>query len=672
MDEAFYISLIAPIAGALGMLVVAYLAWSIKREEAGTPKMREIAKYIQEGANAFLKRQYKTIIYFIIALAALIAILGWLAPSSHLGWETALAFVYGAVMSLLAAYIGMNVAVRANVRTANAARKSPEKALTIAFRGGAVMGISVVSLSLIGISTLYYAFGFYHGFTPELPELFVGFGFGASLAALFAQLGGGIYTKAADIGADLVGKVEAKIPEDDPRNPAVIADQVGDNVGDVAGMAADIFESYACTLIAALLIGWKIMSEDKFMFPVIIQSIGILASLIALAFMYRVEEENPFKTINSGFLSAGIIIAAFSAFLTWVTFGGDLSPFFSLLMGLLAIILLAALTQYYTSNRFSPVREVARASQTGPAINFLAGMALGLESTALPVIVVCAAILIAFSFGSLYGVALAAIGFLSIAPLIVGLDAYGPIVDNASGMAEMTGIRGKVRRRLEELDSVGNTTKAICKSFAIGAAALAAMALFAAYIEEAGIKTIDMRAPNIIAGALIGAMLAFVFCSTLLRAVSKGAFKMVEEVRRQFREIKGILEGKARPDYESCIAISTKAALESLILPGILSIIVPVIVGFVLKKEALAGLLLGNVAASFPLALFLAHSGTAWDNAKKYIEAGHFGGKGTETHAAAVIGDTVGDPFKDTAGPSLDIIMDIIGTIALLIAPLIA
>jgi len=638
------------------------LSIKILKTEVKDTRILEISAIIKEGATAFLKRQYKAIMIFAITLFVIMQLAAF--TLENFDYRIPITFLLGAAFSGLAGFIGMEVAIRTNCRSVDAAKERFERAFSIAIEGGLVTGLFVTGLGLLGVSLLYY-------FTTNM-NVVVGFGFGTALIALFGRVGGGIYTKAADIGADLVGKVEAKIPEDDPRNPAVIADQVGDNVGDVAGMAADIFESYACTLIAALLIGWKIMSEDKFMFPVIIQSIGILASLIALAFMYRVEEENPFKTINSGFLSAGIIIAAFSAFLTWVTFGGDLSPFFSLLMGLLAIILLAALTQYYTSNRFSPVREVARASQTGPAINFLAGMALGLESTALPVIVVCAAILIAFSFGSLYGVALAAIGFLSIAPLIVGLDAYGPIVDNASGMAEMTGIRGKVRRRLEELDSVGNTTKAICKSFAIGAAALAAMALFAAYIEEANVETINIANPSVIAGALIGAMLAFVFCSTLLKAVGKGAFKMVEEVRRQFREIKGLLEGKAKPDYESCIAISTRAALKGLIIPGILSVAVPVIVGFLLKKEALGGLLLGNVAASFPLALFLAHGGTAWDNAKKYIEAGHFGGKGTETHAAAVIGDTVGDPFKDTAGPSLDIIMDIIGTIALLIAPLIA
>ncbi|RLI18721.1 sodium-translocating pyrophosphatase [Candidatus Bathyarchaeota archaeon] len=636
------------------------LSIKILKTEVKDTRILEISAIIKEGATAFLKRQYKAIMIFAITLFVIMQLAAF--TLENFDYRIPITFLLGAAFSGLAGFIGMEVAIRTNCRSVDAAKERFERAFSIAIEGGLVTGLFVTGLGLLGVSLLYY-------FTTNM-NVVVGFGFGTALIALFGRVGGGIYTKAADIGADLVGKVEAKIPEDDPRNPAVIADQVGDNVGDVAGMAADIFESYACTLIAALLIGWKIMSEDKFMFPVIIQSIGILASLIALAFMYRVEEENPFKTINSGFLSAGIIIAAFSAFLTWVTFGGDLSPFFSLLMGLLAIILLAALTQYYTSNRFSPVREVARASQTGPAINFLAGMALGLESTALPVIVVCAAILIAFSFGSLYGVALAAIGFLSIAPLIVGLDAYGPIVDNASGMAEMTGIRGKVRRRLEELDSVGNTTKAICKSFAIGAAALAAIALFAAYIEEAEIGTINIANPSVIAGALMGAMLAFIFCSTLLRAVSNGAFKMVEEVRRQFREIKGILEGKVKPDYENCIAISTKAALEGLILPGILSIVIPIIIGFSLKKEALGGFLLGNVAASFPLALFLAHSGTAWDNAKKYIETGHYGGKGTETHAAAVMGDTVGDPFKDTAGPSLNILMDIIGTIALLIAPL--
>ncbi|RLI21867.1 sodium-translocating pyrophosphatase [Candidatus Bathyarchaeota archaeon] len=637
------------------------LSIKILKTKVKDTRILEFSSMIRDGASAFLKRQYKAIMIFTIILFIIMQLASFLLE--NFDNRIPLTFLLGAAFSGLAGFIGMEVAIRTNSRSVDAAKERFEKAFSTAIEGGLITGLFVTGLGLLGVSLLYY-------FTLNM-NIVVGFGFGTALIALFARVGGGIYTKAADIGADLVGKVEAKIPEDDPRNPAVIADQVGDNVGDVAGMAADIFESYACTLIAALLIGWKIMGEDKFMFPVVIQSIGILASLVALIFMSRAKEENPFKTINMGFLSAGAIIAIFSAILTWFTFEGSMSPFFSLLIGLVAIILLAALTQYYTSQRFSPVREVAKSSQTGPAINFLAGLALGLESTALPVMVICAAILVAFSFEGLYGVALAAIGFLSIAPLIVGLDAYGPIVDNASGIAEMTGIGGRIRIRLEELDSVGNTTKAICKSFAIGAAALAAMALFAAYIEEAGIKTIDMTEPSVITGALIGAMLAFVFCSTLLRAVSKGAFKMVEEVRSQFRKIKGILEGKAKPDYESCIAISTKAALEGLIMPGILSVAIPVIIGFLLGKEALGGLLLGNVAASFPLALFLAHSGTAWDNAKKYIEAGHFGGKGTETHAAAVVGDTVGDPFKDTAGPSLNILMDIIGTIALLIAPLI-
>jgi len=653
-------------AGIIALISAILLSIKILKTYVDDPRIVEISEIIMKGANAFLKRQYRIIALFTAIIFVLL--LSVSLVMENLSIFISITFLLGALFSALAGYVGMNVAVRANARSVNAAKKEMNDAFLIAFESGLVTGLFVAGFGLLGVSLLYYIL--------KDMNVVVGFGFGTALIALFARVGGGIYTKAADIGADLVGKVEVGIPEDDPRNPAVIADQVGDNVGDVAGMAADVFESYTCTLIAALLIGWKLLldgslSVDQAMFPVIIQSLGIFSSIIALAFMKKMRN-NPFTVVNVGVFSAGIFVTVFSCILTWFVFEGSFAPYFAVLMGLIAIILLAFLTQFYTSHNMAPVKEVARASQTGPAINFLAGMALGLESTAMPVIVICAAILVAYSFGGLYGVSLAAIGFLSIAPLVVALDAYGPVVDNASGIAEMAKIRGKIRKRLEELDSVGNTTKAICKGFAIGAAALAAIALFAAYIEQTGVKALEVVDPRVVTGAFIGAMLAFVFCSTLLRAVSKGAFNMVEEVRRQFREIQGLREGEAKPDYERCVAISTLAALKGLIYPGILSVAVPLIVGFLLGREALGGLLLGNVAASFPMALFLAHSGTAWDNAKKYIEAGHFGGKGTATHAAAVIGDTVGDPFKDTAGPSLDIIMDILGTIALLIAPIIA
>jgi len=653
-------------AGIVALISAILLSIKILKIHVDDPRIVEISKIIMEGANTFLKRQYKIIALFTAIIFVLLMFVSLVMGS--LSILVSLTFLLGAIFSALAGYVGMSIAVRANARSVDAAKREIHGAFSIAFESGLVTGLFVAGFGLLGVSLLYYIIGDMN--------VVVGFGFGTALIALFARVGGGIYTKAADIGADLVGKIEVGIPEDDPRNPAVIADQVGDNVGDVAGMAADVFESYTCTLIAALLIGWKllldgVLSVDQAMFPVIIQSLGIFSCIIALALMEKIRS-TPSTIVNVGVFSAGIFITVFSFILTWFVYEGSFAPYFAVSMGLAAIILLAVFTQFYTSHNMAPVKEVAKASQTGPAINFLAGMALGMESTAMPVIVVCAAILVAYMFGDLYGVSLAAIGFLSVAPLAVALDAYGPVVDNASGIAEMARIRGKARKRLEELDSVGNTTKAICKGFAIGAAALAAIALFAAYIEETGVRALEVVDPRVITGAFIGAMLAFIFCSTLLRAVSKGAFSMVKEVRRQFREIQGLKEGEAKPDYESCIAISTLAALKGLIYPGILSITAPLVVGFLLGKEALGGLLLGNVATSFPMALFLAHSGTAWDNAKKYIEAGNLGGKGTKTHAAAVVGDTVGDPFKDTAGPSLNIIMDILGTIALLIAPIIA
>jgi len=679
MDEAFYISLIAPIAGALGMLVVAYLAWSIKREEAGTPKMREIAKYIQEGANAFLKRQYKTIIYFIIALAALIAILGWLAPSSHLGWETALAFVYGAVMSLLAAYIGMNVAVRANVRTANAARKSPEKALTIAFRGGAVMGISVVSLSLIGISTLYYAFGFYHGFTPELPELFVGFGFGASLAALFAQLGGGIYTKAADIGADLVGKVEAKIPEDDPRNPAVIADQVGDNVGDCAGRGADLFESFSDNIICAMILSALFAGLGPYavVFPLVTQAIGVIATIIGVSLVRGWRGISPIKSFNIGLFTTGMICAVgFYVSSVWLL--SNINMFFSALAGLIASLIVGVVAQYYTGAGMKPVIKIAESSQRGPAINIIVGLAYGFQSAFIPVITIAAVIAFSYYTAGFYGVAAATLGILSMTGIIMSSDTFGPISDNADGIAEMSGIKDEVGESLEALDAMGNTTKALTKAYAMACAGLSAVVIFVTYLQIVGLLTgpssfqiINLIEPKNIVGLFVGAILPFLFSALAIGATGKTAFLMVDEVRRQFREIKGLLEGKAKPDYARCVDISTKNALKEMVVPTLIGIISPIVVGLLLGREALGALLIGQTASVIALAPFFINVGGAWDNAKKYIEAGHFGGKGTETHAAAVVGDTVGDPLKDVAGPSLHIFTKLINMTALVFAPVI-
>ncbi|RLI21871.1 sodium-translocating pyrophosphatase [Candidatus Bathyarchaeota archaeon] len=671
MDEAFYISLIAPIAGALGMLVVAYLAWSIKREEAGTPRMREIANYIQEGANAFLKRQYKTIIYFIIILAALMAILGWSAPSSHLGWETALAFIYGAVMSLLAAYIGMNVAVRANVRTANAARKSPEKALTIAFRGGAVMGISVVSLSLIGISTLYYAFG--------NPELLVGYGFGASLAALFAQLGGGIYTKAADIGADLVGKVEAKIPEDDPRNPAVIADQVGDNVGDCAGRGADLFESFSDNIICAMILSVLFAGFSKYavVFPLVTQAIGIIATIIGVSLVKGWKGVSPIKSFNIGLFVTGIICAV-GFYVSSVCLLNEINIFYSALAGLIASLVVGVVAQYYTGAGMRPVKKIAEASQRGPAINIIIGLAYGLQSAFIPVVTIAAVIAFSYYIAGFYGVAAATLGILSMTGIIMSSDTFGPISDNADGIAEMSGIKDEVGESLEALDAMGNTTKALTKAYAMACAGLSAIVIFVTYLQIVGLLTgpssfqvINLIEPRNIVGLFIGAILPFLFSALAIGATGKTAFMMVDEVRRQFREIKGLLEGKAKPDYARCVDISTKNALKEMVVPTLIGIISPIVVGLLLGKEALGALLLGQTASVIALAPFFINVGGAWDNAKKYVEAGHFGGKGTETHAAAVVGDTVGDPLKDVAGPSLHIFTKLINMTALVFAPVI-
>jgi len=644
-------SIIFTMAAGLSALAFAgYLTWGILKKETGTARMRDISDAIREGAMAYINRQYKTIAVFTILLAAILA---W-----ALGPLTAITFVMGAIFSALAGYVGMRLAIRANVRTAQAARVGLDKALTIAFNGGTVTGMSVTGLGLLGVSILYWVTGD--------PAQVVGFGFGAALIALFARVGGGIYTKAADMGADLVGKIEVGIPEDDPRNPAVIADQVGDNVGDVAGMGADMFESYVVSIIAAMLIGAATYKTSGIIFALAIRAAGIFSSIVA-TFFVRTKSENPRTAINRVIYVAGVLVVIASGLLAWGLFR-DLSVFYATLTGVVAIILFALLTEHYTSYEKPHVQAIAKASKTGPATNILFGFAAGLESTAIPVLVICAAILLAYLFAGLYGIVMAATGFLSITAVIVAMDSYGPIVDNACGIAEMAGLGPDVRRVTDVLDSVGNTTKAVCKGLAIGAAAFAAIALFSAYMEETGLETINIAKPWVVTGLFIGGMLSFFFCSLLIGAVGKAAFQMIEEVRRQFREIPGLREGKAEPDYARCVDISTRSALRGLLVPGILSVVTPIVVGFILGAEAAAGLFIGIIASSLPLALFLAHGGTAWDNAKKFIEAGHLGGKGTPTHAAAVVGDTVGDPFKDTAGPSLDILMDIMGTIALLLA----
>jgi len=671
MDEAFYMSLIAPITGALGMLVVAYLAWSVRREDSGTPRMREIAEYIREGANAFLKRQYSTIIYFIILLSIPISI--------FIGLKATLAFICGAALSLLAAYIGMSIAVQANVRTANAARKSIEKSFVLAFRGGAVMGLSVVSLSLIGIGLLYIIFG--------NPELVIGFGFGASLAALFAQLGGGIYTKAADIGADLVGKVEAGLDEDDPRNPAVIADLVGDNVGDCAGRGADLFESYSDNIICAMILGlllaqlWEESWVNALMFPLVTQAIALLATIVGVFVVRKWRNLSLIGSFNLGLAITGII-SAIGFYYASIVLLNRINIFYCALAGLLASLAVGVVAQYYTGINMKPVKRIAASSRRGAAINIIMGLAYGLQSPFFPMLIISA--VIGFSYmvmgGGLegfYGVAAATLGILSMTGFIMSSDAFGPIVDNADGIAEMAKIKRQVGGSLEKLDSIGNTTKALTKSYAMTCAGLSAVVIFLTYLKEANLWNklalggIDVTDPLILIGLFIGGALPFLFSALAIGAAGKTAFLMVDEVRRQFRQIKGLIEGKAKPNYARCVDISTKNALMEMFFPAIIGVISPIIVGLVLGERALGAMLLGQTVCSVLLASFFINVGGAWDNAKKYIEAGHYGGKGRFAHAASVVGDTVGDPLKDVAGPSLHIFTKLINMTALLFAPII-
>jgi len=572
----------------------------------------------------------------------------------------------------------MNVAVRANVRTANAARKSPEKALTIAFRGGAVMGISVVSLSLIGISILYYAFGFYHGFIPELPELLVGFGFGASLAALFAQLGGGIYTKAADIGADLVGKVEAKIPEDDPRNPAVIADQVGDNVGDCAGRGADLFESFSDNIICAMILSALFAGISKYavVFPLVTQAIGVIATIIGVSLVRGWKNISPIKSFNIGLFVTGIICAV-GFYVSSIYLLNDINIFYCALAGLIASLVVGVVAQYYTGTGMRPVTKIAEASQRGPAINIIIGLAYGLQSAFIPVITIAAVIAFSYSLAGFYGVAAATLGILSMTGIIMSSDTFGPISDNADGIAEMSGIKDEVGESLEALDAMGNTTKALTKAYAMACAGLSAVVIFVTYLHivesltGSSFDIINLVEPRNIVGLFIGVILPFLFSALAIGATGKTAFLMVDEVRRQFREIKGLLEGKTKPEYARCVDISTKNALKEMVIPTLIGIISPIVIGLIFDEQVLGALLIGQTASVIALAPFFINVGGAWDNAKKYVEAGHFGGKGTETHAAAVVGDTVGDPLKDVAGPSLHIFTKLINMTALVFAPVI-
>ena len=648
---------LVPVAAVLALLFAAYLAAKVSKQDAGTDRMKEIAAFIHEGARAFLTAEYKILIVFVAVLFILIGVgIG--------NWVTAVCFLVGALFSTVAGYIGMNVATKANVRTAAAAKDSGmNKALSIAFSGGAVMGMAVVGFGLFGAGVIYAL--------TKNPDVLSGFSLGASSIALFARVGGGIYTKAADVGADLVGKVEAGIPEDDPRNPAVIADNVGDNVGDVAGMGADLFESYVGSLVSAITLGVVYAKESGAIFPLVIAALGVLASVIGCFFVKGDENSSPHKALKYGSYSAAIVVMIGSLILSKVFFNG-FKEAIAIIFGLIVGLLIGVITEVYTSGDYGFVKKIAQQSETGPATTVISGIAVGMQSTAVPIILIAIGIIGAYSFSGLYGIALAAVGMLSTTGITVAVDAYGPIADNAGGIAEMSGLPSEVRNITDKLDAVGNTTAAMGKGFAIGSAALTALALFVSYAQavglfESGINLLDYK---VIVGMFVGGMLPFLFSAFTMDSVSKAAYKMIEEVRRQFKTIPGILEGKGKPDYTSCVAISTQAALKEMLLPGVMAVLAPLFIGVVLGPAALGGLLGGALVTGVMLAIFMSNSGGAWDNAKKYIEDGNHGGKGSEAHRAAVVGDTVGDPFKDTSGPSINILIKLMTIVSLVFAPL--
>lgn len=688
--------ILTPLAAIVALIAAFILAKSVLSAPTGDEKMNDIADAVKEGASAYMNRQYTTITYVAVAIIAVFALIAFTqeGPAATTWWWTTIGFAVGALFSALSGYAGMSIAVRSNIRVAEAAKTGLPGALKLAFNGGAVSGLAVAGLALLGVAGFFYLFDSVLGLADPVNPL-VGFAFGSCLISLFARVGGGIYTKAADVGADLVGKVEAGIPEDDPRNPAVIADNVGDNVGDCAGMGADLFETYAVTVIGALLLGYllpDVQVVTAFVtYPLYLGAFALMASIVSVFFVRMGKSNNIMNALYKGMYASAIISIAGFAWITHAIFGDAnfaemahltnapsswLSLFYATLVGIVVVIGLIHITEYYTSTKYSPVRKIAKSSETGSATNIISGLAVGMESTLYPTIVLVLALFLSFTFAGIYGIAIAAVAMLSVTGMIIAMDTYGPITDNAGGIAEMSNLPDSVRANTDALDAVGNTTKAVTKGYAIGSAALAALVLFADYIlnlEKAGYTdAFALNDPIVLTGLFIGAMLPFLFSSYLMEAVGRAAGAVIEEVRRQFREMPGIMKGETRPDYGACVDIVTKSALKEMVIPGLLAVFAPLIVGFLFGPLALGGLLIGVIASGLMMALMMSNGGGAWDNAKKYIEDGNHGGKGSPAHEAAVVGDTVGDPYKDTAGPSINPLIKVINTVALIFAPLIA